>query len=106
MLSLDSIQSAGFRKALNHLQYAKKWFQKLRAVLYIEGQSEEDRDLAPLSKMYHLTTEEAEMIPLRLSGFLQSVTQEWSRCKHRQVEWYDMVSPRNGHGKLRYVSCL
>ena len=73
---------AGFRKALNHLQYAKKWFQKLRAVLYLEGQSEEDRDLAPLSKMYHLTTEEAEMIPLRLSGFLQSVTQELSCCKH------------------------
>ena len=72
----------GFRKSLRHLEYAHKWFNKLRAVLYLEGQADADKDLAPLSKNYRLTVEEAKKIPLRLRGFLHSVKHALSRCHH------------------------
>jgi hypothetical protein len=72
----------GFRKAVRNLGYARKWFYKLRAVLFLESQLEADRPLAPLSKQYHLTADEAKIIPLRLSEFLASVKRELKRCKH------------------------
>ncbi|MCP4364439.1 MAG: hypothetical protein GY800_04000 [Planctomycetes bacterium] len=72
----------GFRKALRSLEFGRKWFDKLRAVLFLEAQLEEDRPLAPLSKQYRLTAEEAKRIPLRLSGFLNSVKRDLMHCKH------------------------
>ena len=72
----------GFKKALRQLEYAHKWFNKLRAVLFLESQIEDDRPLAPLSKQYRLTTEEAKRIPQRLNGFLRSVERERQHCKH------------------------
>ena len=71
----------GFRKALNQLEYARKWFNKLRAVLFLASQTEDDKVLAPLSKHYALTREEAKKIPQRLDGFLQLVKRERHRCK-------------------------
>ena len=48
----------------------------------MESQIEDDRPLAPLSKQYRLTTEEAKRIPQRLNGFLRSVKRELQHCKH------------------------
>lgn len=39
----------GFRKAVRNLEFARKWFDQLRAVLFLEAQLESDRPLAPLS---------------------------------------------------------
>lgn len=72
----------GFIKALRQLEYAQKWFNKLRAVLFMEAQMEDEKPLAPLSKKYRLTEQEAEQIPQRLKGFLDSVKRELSTCKH------------------------
>jgi hypothetical protein len=72
----------GFRKAVRNLEYFRKWFYKLRAVLFLESRLEADKPLAPLSKQYHLTPDEAKRIPLRLSEFLASVERESKRCKH------------------------
>jgi len=72
----------GFRKSVRNLEFARKWFDRLRAVLYLEGQLEAERPLAPLSKQYRLTREEARRIPLRLRGYLNSVKRELKRCKH------------------------
>jgi hypothetical protein len=73
----------GFNKALRQLEYAYKWFNKLRAVLFLEAQMEDDKLLAPLSKKYRLTEHEAQEIPKRLNGFLCSVKRELSTCKHK-----------------------
>lgn len=69
----------GFRQALDQLQYAHKWFNKLRAALFLESQIDDDRVLAPLSKRYRLTREQAQGIPKRLNGFLRSVGKERKR---------------------------
>jgi len=73
----------GFRKALHQLKYAHKWFNKLRAVLFLESQREDDRPLAPLSKQYRLTIEEAKRLPQRVNGFLKSLNRELSCCRHQ-----------------------
>ena len=78
----------GFRKAVRHLEFARKWFDKLRAVLFLEGQLEADRPLAPLSKQYRLTEKEAKRIPLRLSGLLASLKRELKQCKHQERKAY------------------
>ena len=72
----------GFRKALRQLEYAYKWFNKLRAILFLQSQIKDDRTLAPLSKQYRLTSAEAEMLPKRLNVFLISLKRELQRCKH------------------------
>ena len=74
----------GFRRVVRNLEYAHRWFNKLRAVLFLEAQLEEDRALAPLSKQYRLTEEEARKIPIRLSGFLNSVKRERDGCRHSE----------------------
>ncbi len=72
----------GFRKALRQLEYASKWFNKLRAILFLQSQIEDDRTLAPLSKQYRLTNAEAKMLPQRLNGYLRSLKRELQHCKH------------------------
>lgn len=73
----------GFRKALHQLEYAHKWFNRLRAVLFLQVQKEDDKPLAPLSKKYRLTEQEASRIPQRLKDFLRIVKLVLSTCKHQ-----------------------
>jgi len=75
-------QEPGFRKALYQLDYQRKWFSKLRAVLFMEAQIVADRSLAPLSKNYQLSNEEAKKLPLRLKGFLAVLKKEFIKCEH------------------------
>jgi hypothetical protein len=73
----------GFRKAIRQLEYAHKWFNKLRAVLFLEAQVDNnDHLLAPLSKKYRLTKEEAGKIPQRLEGYIKALEKELSKCKN------------------------
>jgi hypothetical protein len=72
----------GFRKALRQLEYSHKWFNKLRAILFLKSQIEDDRTLAPLSKQYRLTSVEAKMLPKRLNVFLRSIKQELQCSKN------------------------
>ena len=66
-----------FRTAICHLEYIKKWFSKLRGVLYLEGQIKDtDSFLAPLSKRYHLSAEEALSIPQRLKDYVEVLENE------------------------------
>jgi hypothetical protein len=51
----------GFRKAVHHLEYAHKWFNKFRGVLFLGAQMDDEDSLAPLSKKYRLTEEEAKI---------------------------------------------
>ncbi len=76
------LHEPGFRKALRQLEYAHKWFNKLRAVLFLETLMEDEKQLAPLSKKYRLTEEEAQKIPQRLNDFVGLVKRELSKCKH------------------------
>ena len=75
---------AGFRKAMCQLEYAKKWFGKLRAVLFLAAQQEieDERSLAPLSKKYQLTLHEAATLPQRLKDFVRSLKRELVLLKH------------------------
>ena len=71
----------GFRKAVRHLEYAYKWFNKLRGVLFLAAQMDDDDSLAPLSKKYRLTEEEAKDLPQRLTEFIETLDEELSKCK-------------------------
>ena len=73
-----------FRKAICHLEYVKKWFTKLRSVLYLEGQTKDiDSFLAPLSKRYQLSAEEALSIPQRLTDYVEELENEIHNLKTR-----------------------
>ncbi len=68
-----------FRRSIRHLEYVKKWFSKLRGVLYLEGQTKDlDSQLAPLSKRYHLSEDEALSIPRRLTDYVEELKNELS----------------------------
>ena len=73
-----------FRSSVRHLEYVKKWFSKLRGVLYLEGQMKDiDSLLAPLSKRYHLSAEEALSIPQRLTDYVEELKNELSNLNSR-----------------------
>jgi len=73
-----------FRSSIRHLEYVKKWFSKLRGVLYLEGQMKDiDSLLAPLSKRYHLSAEEAFFIPQRLTDYIEELKNELSNLNSR-----------------------
>jgi len=73
-----------FRSSIRHLEYVKKWFSKLRGVLYLEGQMKDiDSLLAPLSKRYHLSAEDALSIPQRLTDYVEALKNELSNLNPR-----------------------
>jgi len=68
-----------FKSSIRYLEYVKKWFSKLRGVLYLEGQTKDlDSLLAPLSKRYHLSEEEALSIPRKLTDYVEELKNELS----------------------------
>jgi hypothetical protein len=75
-------QESGFRGSRHLLEYQRGWFNKLRAVLFMEAQIIEDRSLAPLSKTYRLTRDEARKLPVRIRSFLTSLKRELAKVKH------------------------
>lgn len=71
-----------FKRALNILKFSRKWFNKLRGALLLRSLQEEQDPLAPLSKRYQLTEEEAKAIPKNIKCFLKEIETEISSCEN------------------------
>ncbi|MCP4760452.1 MAG: hypothetical protein GY870_01640 [archaeon] len=75
-----SKEAALFYNAIIHLEYLKKWFQKLRGALFLEGNADDvDVLLSPLSKRYNLTLQEAKAIPQKLDYYIEKLNYELSQ---------------------------
>ncbi|MBC8147038.1 MAG: hypothetical protein H8E98_03500 [Bacteroidetes bacterium] len=70
-----------FKQKKNLLKYSQKWFTKLRGALMLGSIQDKKEYLAPLSKNYHLTEEEAKKIPANIDKFLENIELEISSCK-------------------------
>jgi len=75
-------RSPKFRKSIKMLKFSRKWFNKLRSVLMLGVLQDEQDPLAPLSKRYRLTEEEARSIPKDIKSFLEEIGTEISSCKN------------------------
>ena len=72
-----------FRKSIRHLQYLKNWFTKLRGTLFLEAKADDqETQIAPLSKKYRLTEEEARSIPKKLTNYIRELNNELAHCKN------------------------
>lgn len=77
------VDEPGFRKATNQLEFAQKWFNKLRATLFLGANADNyEKTFAPLSKNYQLTEEEAKKIPVRLKDFIKALKKELLKYKN------------------------
>ena len=74
--------SPKFRKSIKMLKFSRKWLNKLRGVLMLGILQDEQDPLAPLSKRYQLTEEEAKAIPKDIKSFLEKIETEISSCKN------------------------
>lgn len=73
-----------FKVHVRQLEYSRKWFTKLRGTLFMET-AQENRDvLAPLSKRYQLTQEEAKAIPGNIEQYLKELKKELTLCKNKK----------------------
>jgi len=70
-----------FRQNISFLRYARKWFTKLRGALMMGTLQEAKDPLAPLSKQYKLTVEEAKAIPGNIEKYLTQIQSEIASCK-------------------------
>ena len=70
-----------FQQKKNLLKSSQKWFTKLRGALMLGSIQENNDPLAPLSKNYRLTEEEAKAIPVNIEKFLDDIDVELSSCK-------------------------
>ena len=81
---MKSAKNRGFELKVRQLEYSRKWFTRLRGALFMET-AQEDRDtLAPLSKRYQLTHEEAKNIPKNIEQYLAELDKELAHCKNKQ----------------------
>ena len=75
-------RSSKFKKSIKLLKFSRKWFTKLRGVLMLGILQDRQDPLAPLSKRYKLTEEEARSIPKNINSFLKKIESEISSCKN------------------------
>ena len=76
--------SSKFRKSIKMLKFSRKWFTKLRGVLMLGILQDKQDSLAPLSKRYRLTEEEARSIPENIKSFLERIETKISSCKNHE----------------------
>lgn len=76
--------SPKFRKSIKMLKFSRKWFTKLRGVLMLGILQDEQDPLAPLSKRYQLTEQEARSIPKNIKHFLEEIEIKISSCKNSE----------------------
>jgi hypothetical protein len=81
-MNTDKTKSKKFRANIRQLEYLQKWFIKLRGTLFMEAEQESRDALAPLSKRYRLTQEEANAIPKNIQQYLEEVKKELALCKN------------------------
>ncbi|MCP4671559.1 MAG: hypothetical protein GY857_09655 [Desulfobacula sp.] len=70
-----------FKNSIKMLTFSKRWFTKLRAILMLGSLQDKQDPLAPLSKKYKLTVEEATMIPKNIEDFLDQIETKNSSLK-------------------------
>lgn len=73
-----------FKAHIRQLEYSRKWFIKLRGALFMEVAQENRDTLAPLSKRYRLTQEEAKAIPKNIRQYLEELKNELALCKNKK----------------------
>jgi hypothetical protein len=74
--------SSKFRKQMKMLKFSRKWFTKLRGALMLGVLQDKQDPLAPLSKRYKLTEDQARSIPKNIKNFLNQIATEISSCKN------------------------
>ncbi len=62
-----------FKNSIKMLTFSRRWFYKLRAILMLGSLQDKQDPLAPLSKKYRLTIEEATMMPKNIEDFLEQI---------------------------------
>ena len=73
-----------FKAHIRQLEHSRKWFTKLRGALFMEAAQENRDTLAPLSKRYRLTQEEAKAIPKNVQQYLEELEKELALCKNKK----------------------
>jgi len=73
-----------FKAHIRQLEYSRKWFIKLRGALFMEIAQENRDTLAPLSKRYRLTQEEAKEIPKNIQQYMEELKNELALCKNKK----------------------
>jgi hypothetical protein len=81
-MNTDKTKGKKFRANIRQLEYLRKWFIKLRGTLFMEAAQESRDALAPLSKRYRLTQEEAKTIPKNIQKYLGELKKEITLCKN------------------------
>ena len=74
--------SSKFKKRIKMVKFSRKWFAKLRGALMLGVFQDKQDPLAPLSKRYKLTENEARAIPKNIVFFLKQITTEIASCKN------------------------
>jgi hypothetical protein len=83
-MNIDKTKNKEFKANIRQLEYSRKWFTKLRGALFMEAAQENRDTLAPLSKRYRLTQEEAKAIPKNIQQYLKELKEELVLCKNKK----------------------
>ena len=83
-MNTAKIKDKEFKAHIRQLEYSRKWFIKLRGALFMEVAQENRDTLAPLSKRYRLTQEEAKAIPKNIQQYLEELKNELALCKNKK----------------------
>lgn len=78
------IQTQEFKQTISLLKYSRKWFNRLRGTLFFGTYEDTNDALAPLSKRYRLTPEEAKRIPKKIELYIEVLNQELSNCRNSE----------------------
>lgn len=70
-----------FEKSILMLKFLRKWFQKLRAVLYMQSKGKTKKNSSPLSERYKLSFTQLENIPDNIETYLQSLSNQIDECQ-------------------------
>ena len=83
-MNFAKTKDMSFKAHIRQLEYSRKWFTKLRGALFMEATQENRDTLAPLSKRYRLTQEEAKAIPKNIQHYLKELKEELTLCKNKK----------------------
>ncbi|MCK5677729.1 MAG: hypothetical protein KAH72_04570 [Flavobacteriaceae bacterium] len=71
-----------FGKSIHKLKFIREWFQKLRAVLYMQSEGKAKESRAPLSERYKLNFAQLEQIPDNIEIYLQNLSNQINECQY------------------------
>ena len=100
-----------FKKSVRMLKFARKWFTKLRGVLLLGSLQDKQDPLAPLSKRYKLTEEEARAIPQNINKYLEEIEAAISLCKNPDkvkilIKFRDQTKKYQNNLKIPLIAVL